>query len=114
MDRMPTPVKHRNDEENIKITAPAIPPGSEKSSRKSQLFENSLKPLLTPDKWTNFPICLENLHDMTKICSNMQKNIQENIHNMEENMNRNAEYEEAISLHILHILYMSICRICRI
>ena len=59
MDRMPTPVKHRNDEEDMEITASATPPGSEKPSRKSQLFENSLKPLLTPDKWTNLTIFLK-------------------------------------------------------
>ncbi len=58
--------KHRNDEEDMetRITAPATPPGSEKSIRKSQLFENSLKPLLTPDKWTNLTIFFENMQNM--------------------------------------------------
>ena len=90
------------------------------------LSENSLKHLLTPDKWTNhtiFCIYMQNMERKyaaicRKICRNMQekcRKISRKIcRNMQENMHQNKQYADVISLHILHILHIAICKICRI
>ena len=90
------------------------------------LSENSLKHLLTPDKWTNhtiFCIYMQNMERKyaaicRKICRNMQeicRKISRKIcRNMQENKHQNKQYADVISLHILHILHIAICKICRI
>jgi hypothetical protein len=67
-----------------------------------ELFENSLKPLLTPDKWIMLYIfCIyhdmqnrEKLQNMTKNMQNMDRNMtnmQENMQNRKENMQNMQE-----------------------
>jgi hypothetical protein len=80
--------------------------------------EISLKPLLTPDKWTNVTIFSIYMQNMEETCSN----VQENMHNMKGNVQEYAggnagEYAAMCRIcrrPIMHILHIAICKICRI
>jgi hypothetical protein len=72
----------------------------------SSFAEISLKPLLTPDKWTNLTIFCIYMQNMKTKCKNMQENMQ----NMQENM---QQYAKKIQNNMQNTP-LSICRICRI
>jgi hypothetical protein len=73
MDRTPTPAKRRQDDEEMEITTSEL---GRSPAFLFQLFENSLKPLLTPDKGTTLTIFCIYMQNMENKMQNMQENMQ--------------------------------------